>query len=70
MIDVPRQSRRLTFDDAVQVHLMWWDGIPKHQIAAHFNVNVARLYEVRRGQLHPGSEDEARIIRAREKQEA
>lgn len=35
----------------------------KHRIAAHFEVNVWRIYEVKEGKLHPGSEAAAAKLR-------
>lgn len=45
----------LTFDDAVEVWLRYWDGEYQHSIAAHFRVNQGRISEVLSGKLHPGS---------------
>jgi hypothetical protein len=47
---------------------MWWRGEAKHHIAAYFHVNPARLYQVRSGELHPGSRERAEAIWATEKQ--
>lgn len=60
----PRQpSHRLTFDEAVQVWLAIWRGEYKNRIAAHYDVNVARIYEVMSGKLHPGSEEAAKAAK-------
>lgn len=53
-------SRRLTFEDAVQVWLIYWQGEFQNRIAARFDCNPARISEVIHGHLHPGSEDAAR----------
>lgn len=55
-------SRKLTFDDAVEVWICLWRGDYKHRIAQNFGVNVGRLYDVKSGKLHPGSEAVAREI--------
>lgn len=59
-----KPSHQLTFDEAVEIWLMWWDGEYKNRIAAKFDVNVWRLYEVRDGKMHPGSREVAASIRA------
>lgn len=53
-------SRRLTFEDAVQVWLIYWKGEFQNRIAALFDCNPARISEVIKGKLHPGSEQVAR----------
>ncbi|HZS81304.1 MAG TPA: hypothetical protein VFA50_00415 [Stellaceae bacterium] len=68
--DPRRPSHRLTFDEAVQVHLALWRGEYKNRIAARFDINVWRVYDVRDGKLHLGSEDVAREIWARTGQPA
>jgi hypothetical protein len=56
----PRKpSHRLTFADAVEV---WKRYVAKHyvqRIAAHFDCNIGRIYEVVKGVLHPGSKEQA-----------
>lgn len=59
MTAVAKPSRRLTFEDAVEVWLLWWDGEHKQRIAARFDVNVARVYEVYHGKIHLGSREAA-----------
>lgn len=49
------KSRKLTFDDAVQVWIMTWKQEYKHKIASKFDVNVGRVYDVYNEKLHPGS---------------
>ncbi|WP_375566403.1 hypothetical protein [Oceaniradius stylonematis] len=54
-----RGSYTLTFEDAVRVHHMIWDGVLQSRIAALFDVNSGRISEVNTGKLHPGSRDVA-----------
>ena len=52
----PRKpSPRLTFDDAVEVWLRHWRGEFQNRIAAHFDVNSARVNEVLQETKHIGS---------------
>lgn len=55
-------SYQLTFEDAVEVHTMLWDGWIQSRVAAKYDVNIGRVSEVKNGLLHPGSEYEARRI--------
>ena len=57
--DLREPSYRLTFDDAVNIHLALWRGEFVHRIAARYQCNPGRISEVRYGDLHPGSEAEA-----------
>ncbi len=57
--DLWQPSRKLTFEDAVQIHILHDRGAIQHRLAAHFEVNPARIAEVLRGDLHPGSREEA-----------
>lgn len=59
---VRKPSHQLTFDEAVEVWLLWWSGEFKNRIAARFDVNVWRIYEVKHGKLHPGSREAAEKI--------
>ncbi|QGA55894.1 hypothetical protein [Brucella sp. 2280] len=52
-------SHTLTFEDAVQVHLMLMKGELQSRIAAKFDTNGGRISEVNTGKRHPGSKDEA-----------
>ncbi|MEP0234277.1 hypothetical protein [Roseibium sp.] len=52
-------SYKLTFEDAVQIHLMTMDGWYQSRIAAHFGANQGRVSEVNTGKLHIGSHEEA-----------
>lgn len=63
--DPSRPSRRLAYEEAVQVHLMLMDGWLQSRIAAHFDVNSGRISEVNTGKRHPGSREEARRRRWR-----
>lgn len=55
----------LTFDEAVEVWLMHWDGSIQSRIAAHFDTNQGRISEVLKGERLPGSRDEAERRRGR-----
>ncbi|HEY7978591.1 MAG TPA: hypothetical protein VID67_10380 [Rhizomicrobium sp.] len=52
-------SHRLTFSDAVEV----WKRYIVHdfvqRIAADFDCNVGRIYQVVKGEIHPGSKEQA-----------
>ncbi len=52
-------SRRLTFEDAVQVHLLLMEGVFQSRIAARFDTNSGRVSEIKTGKRHPGSLKEA-----------
>jgi len=54
-----KPSYQLTFEDAVQVHLMLMDGWFANRIAAHFDVNPGRISDVKFGRLHEGSYEAA-----------
>ena len=56
-------SRILTYEDAIQVWLLKWDGWLQSRIAAHFDVNQGRISEVLNLKLHPEAYDEARNLR-------
>lgn len=58
-------SRVLTYEDAIEVWLMKWDGWLQSRIAAYFDVNQGRVSEVIHGHLHPGSENDARDRKGR-----
>lgn len=53
-------SYQLTFDDAVEIHMMLWDGWIQSRIAAKYDVNIGRISEVKNGLLHHGSETVAK----------
>ncbi|HLG90338.1 MAG TPA: hypothetical protein VKZ79_24465 [Alphaproteobacteria bacterium] len=67
-LDPRPPSHRLTFDEAVQIWLSIWRGEYKNRIAARYDVNIWRIYEVKSGKLHTGSEDAARKIWEQSKQ--
>jgi hypothetical protein len=67
-LDARKPSHKLTFDDAVQVWLAIWRGECKNRIAARYDVNIWRIYEVKNGELHSGSEAVAREIWGKNKQ--
>jgi len=56
---VRKPSHKLTFEEAVQVHLMIWGGELQSRIAAFFDTNSGRISEVNTGKRHPGSREEA-----------
>lgn len=58
-----KPSYRLTFEDAVKVWKLWWQGETQMRIAAFFDCNIGRINEVLKGFRHPGSEDAARGMR-------
>lgn len=60
-----RPAHVLTFDEAVQVWLMHWDGWIQSRIAAHFDTNQGRVSEVLSGDRQPGSREEAERRRGR-----
>ncbi|SHF61038.1 hypothetical protein SAMN02745157_2537 [Kaistia soli DSM 19436] len=57
--DPRRPSRRLTYDDAVKIQSMLLDGWTQNRIAAQFDVNSARVSEIKSGDKHSGSRAEA-----------
>ena len=52
-------SYRLTFDDAVEIWIRHWSGEFQNRIAAHLDVNPARVNEVLKGHKFKGSEEVA-----------
>ena len=56
---VRRPGHKLTFEEAVQIHIMSWAGELQHRIAAFFDTNSGRVSEVMTGKRHPGSREEA-----------
>jgi len=54
-----KPSRRLTFDDAVQIWKRATKGEFQNRIAADFDCNPARVNEVLRGRAHKGSREAA-----------
>lgn len=49
----------LTFDEAVQVWLLHWDGHIQSEIAAHFPTNQGRVNEILNLKNHVGSREAA-----------
>lgn len=56
-------SAKLTFNDAVQVWLRYWNGEFQNRIAAVFDVNPGRVNEILKGKRFPGSEAAARTAK-------
>ena len=52
---VARPTRRLSFEDAVEIWRAWHRREFPSRIAARFDLNPARVYEVIHEELHPGS---------------
>ena len=52
-------SHRLTFEEAVEVHLRLMNGEIQSRLAARFDVNQSRISAVKFGRLHPDSYPEA-----------
>ncbi|PKP82977.1 MAG: hypothetical protein CVT79_02705 [Alphaproteobacteria bacterium HGW-Alphaproteobacteria-18] len=59
MKEMGKPSRVLTYEDAIEVWLMRWDGWLQSRIAAHFDVNQGRISEVLNGMRHFGSAADA-----------
>ncbi len=57
MIGAP--SHKLSFEDAVNMWIMSWQGEIQSRIAAHFDVNGGRISEVLNEKTHVGSRNEA-----------
>lgn len=54
-----KSSYKLTFEDAILVWRMHWEGQFQHMIAAHFGVNQGRVNEDLKGHRQPGSREAA-----------
>ncbi len=52
-------SRRLTYEDAIEVHLMLLRGELQSRVAAHFDTNIGRISEIKTGKKHIGSREDA-----------
>ena len=50
---------KLSFEEAVQIHIRLMNGEFHSRIARDYDVNQGRISEVKTGFLHPGSYDEA-----------
>lgn len=64
MNDNERPSYTLTFDDAVDIWLRYWDGEFQNRIAAAYDVNPGRVNDVVKGRKHVGSREVALKKRA------
>jgi hypothetical protein len=56
MANYRKPSKKLTFKDAVEIQKRIKQGEFQNRIAADYDVNPGRISEIKRGQLHPGSE--------------
>lgn len=52
-----KRSHTLTFEEAVQIWLRYWDGEFQHRIAASLDVNPGRVNEVLKEHRHFGSRE-------------
>lgn len=59
-----KPSYRLTYDDAVKVWLLHWEGHFQNRIAAMFDTNPGRVNEVLKEHTHLGSKADALKRRA------
>ncbi|MGK9052080.1 hypothetical protein [Neorhizobium petrolearium] len=59
MNDNEMPSRKLTFDDAVEIWLRHWNGEFQNRIAASFDVNPGRVNEVLKERKFIGSREAA-----------
>ena len=57
-------SYRLTYDDAVQVWMLYWQGHFQNRIAAMFDTNPGRINEILKERRHVGSKADAMKRRA------
>jgi hypothetical protein len=58
-----KDTYRLTYDDAVDVWLRYWNGEYQYQIAASYPVNQGRINDVLKDRLHSGSKKTAEAKR-------
>ena len=54
-VDKQAPSYKLTFDDAVEIWIRYWNGEYQNRIAASYDVNSARVSEVLKETVHVGS---------------
>lgn len=59
MDNVRTPSHRLTYEEAVQIWLLYWDGHFQNRIAAMFDTNPGRVNDVIKERKHVGSKAEA-----------
>lgn len=57
--NIRKPSRTLTFEDAVQIHLLLMEGHLQSRVAPLFDVNSGRISEINTRQKHQGSFEEA-----------
>jgi len=57
-------SHRLTYDEAVQIWLLHWEGHFQNRIAAMFDTNSGRVNDVLKERKHLGSKADAMKRRA------
>lgn len=50
---------RLTYEDAINVWLLHWNGTYQHTIAAAYGVNPGRVNDVLKERIHCGSRIDA-----------
>ncbi len=50
---------KLTFEEAVEIHLRLMNGEKQSRVLQDYDVNQGRISEVNTGKLHPGAKDEA-----------
>jgi hypothetical protein len=48
-------SRKLSFEDAVQIWVRHWNGEFQNRIAASYDVNPGRVNEILKERIHVGS---------------
>jgi hypothetical protein len=58
-----KPSYRLTFEDAIKVWFLHWQGEFQNRIAAMFDVNPGRISEVIHEDRHKGSREAALGLR-------
>jgi hypothetical protein len=58
-----KETYRLTFDDAVDVWLRYWNDEYQYEIAASYPVNQGRINDVLKERLRPGSKKAAEAKR-------
>jgi hypothetical protein len=54
-----RPSKKLTFEDAIDVWIRHWKGEFQHRIAASLDCNPGRINEILKEVTHPGSKQAA-----------
>ena len=59
MTNAHTPCHKLTFEEAVQIHIRIMNGEKYSRILPDYDVNQGRISEVKTGKLHPGSYEEA-----------